>query len=551
MNDALLEASLPVTARAPAAIVAWHDGRSISIAELLGDAHLLSRRLPDRGVLINLCANRYAFLVGFVACILRGRPCLLSGDRTGPRVARLLAAYPDSQLLTDEGARSPYGPSIDVSILSGALASAAESVPAPDQVTTIAFTSGSTGEPVPHTRSWGSQARQIDAVSKRFGITGPTTTAVVATVPHGHMYGFETTILLPLRADVAVHTGTPLYPDDIRRELHAVPSPRMLITSPVHLRALANSSSALPPVQKVISATAPLPPELASAIERAGSTQVHEIYGCTEAGSVAGRRTIEGAGWKPFESLVVEASDGEAGTFQVRLPQEAVAIPLHDLLSLEPTGEFQLLGRLDDMIKVGGKRASLAALTSALLAIDGVEDGAFVMPEHADGGSAIRPVALVAAPKLTPKLVLDGLRRRIDPAFVPRRVVMADALPRDALGKLPKAQVTALLEAASANEISVTIAFAADHPSLPGHFPERPVVPGVVLLDAIVRNARQAYELGPLDGVMQAKFMGPVPPGAVTTVRLRRLLPNRVGFEVRLHGEVISTGELSFRESAA
>src|SRR5271156_1644138 len=109
MSDALLEASLPVTARAPAAIVAWHEGRSISVAELLGDAHLLSRRLPDRGVLINVCANRYAFLVGFVACVLRGRPCLLSGDRTGPRVVRLLAGYPDSKLLTDEGARSPQG----------------------------------------------------------------------------------------------------------------------------------------------------------------------------------------------------------------------------------------------------------------------------------------------------------------------------------------------------------------------------------------------------------------------------------------------------------
>jgi 3-hydroxymyristoyl/3-hydroxydecanoyl-(acyl carrier protein) dehydratase len=551
MSDTILEAGLPVTARAPTSIVAWHEGRGITVAELLGDAQLLSRRLPDRGVLINLCANRYAFLVGYVACVLRGRPCLLSGDRTWQRSASLLGAYPDSQFLIDEGTRAPHGPSIDVPVLSGTLADAPASVPAPDQVTTIAFTSGSTGEPVPHSRSWGSQARQIDAVSRRFGVTGPTTASIVATVPHGHMFGFETTILLPLRANVAVHTGTPLYPDDIRRQLEAVPSPRILVTSPVHLRALANSSAALPPIQKVISATAPLPVELASRIELAASTQLHEIYGCTEAGSVAGRRTVEGTLWKPFEGLVVEASDrSESGTFQVRLPEMRDAVPLHDLLALEPNGAFQLLGRLDDMIKVGGKRASLAALTSALLAIDGVEDGAFVMPEHADGGSAIRPVALVVAPKLTPKLVLDGLRRRIDPAFVPRRVVMADALPRDPLGKLPKARVAVLLDAASADERSVTIDFPADHPALPGHFPERPLIPGVVLLDAIVRNARAAFELGPLDGVTQAKFMGPVPPGAVTTVGLRRLQPNRVAFEVRLHGEIISTGELRFRGSS-
>src|SRR5205085_260868 len=76
--------------------------------------------------------------------------------------------------------------------------------------------------------------------------------AIVATVPHGHMFGFEMTILLPLRAAVAVHSGTPLYPGDVRAALESVPAPRLLITSPVHLRALAGA--ALPAIERVVSA---------------------------------------------------------------------------------------------------------------------------------------------------------------------------------------------------------------------------------------------------------------------------------------------------------
>lgn len=551
MTALALQSRVPLTTRLPTAIVAWRNGRAVTIGEMLADAQRL--RLADAPAILNLCSDRYAFLVGFVACLMQGRPCLLPGDRSGARIAELLRADPGIGLLVEDGAAVPPEaagrPTAAARLLVGGAAEpVAGLLPAPDQVTTIAFTSGSTGAPVAHARSWESQARQIDAVAARFGLAGEAPATLVATVPFGHMYGFETTILLPLRAEVAVHSGTPLYPDDIRRALDSVPGPRVLVTSPVHLRAL-SGGAALPPLARVISATAPLGADLAAAVEARHATRVEEIYGCTEAGSVASRRTVAGDDWLPFDGIAVEpGGPAGSGAFQARLPATALPVPLADLLAIGDDGCFRLLGRVQDVIKVGGKRASLGALTSALVAVDGVEDGAFVMPEADAHGGATRPVALVVAPRLTPKLVLDGLRRRIDPAFVPRRVVMVPALPRDALGKLPRAAVAALLAAATADEATVTITFAPDHPALPGHFPGRPLMPGVLLLDAVAERARAAFGLGPLAGVAQAKFMGVVPPGAVTTVRLRRRDAARVGFEMRLHGEVISVGELRFAE---
>jgi acyl-coenzyme A synthetase/AMP-(fatty) acid ligase len=413
----------------------------------------------------------------------------------------------------------------------------------------VGFTSGSTGEPIGHARRWGSVMTQIEAIAERFGLRGPETTTIAATVPHGHMYGFETTILLPLRAAVAIDTGMPLYPDDVRGALAALPAPRLLVTSPVHLRALADSDRKLPPLRQVISATAPLGADLAARVEARLATRVMEIYGCTEAGSVASRRTTADAAWTPFDGLEVEEAPAAPGSAQVRLPGEPRPIPLNDVVTLEPDRRFRLLGRPEDVIKVAGRRASLAGLSAALLGIEGVQDGVMVMPEAADGDPATRPCAIVVAPGLTPKAILDALRRRIDTVFVPRRVVMVEALPRDPLGKLPKARIAALLEATREPVTTVTLALPHDHPSLAGHFPGRPIVPGVVLLDAIVRAARAAFAVGGLDAVPAAKFLRPIAGGAPVSLQLRRAAPGRIAYEARLDGELVAAGYLGFAET--
>lgn len=90
---------------------------------------------------------------------------------------------------------------------------------------------------------------------------------VVATVPPQHMYGMELSVLLPMVTTLAVHAGRPFFPDDVARALADIPAPRVLVTTPVHLRALVESGVALPPLAGIVSATAPLAPEIAAAAE--------------------------------------------------------------------------------------------------------------------------------------------------------------------------------------------------------------------------------------------------------------------------------------------
>jgi acyl-coenzyme A synthetase/AMP-(fatty) acid ligase len=305
-------------------------------------------------------------------------------------------------------------------------------VPA-DRIVALTFTSGSTGMPQAHPKTWRTLA--INARIACAEMLGGPGSHLVATVPAQHVYGLETSLISAFAAGCAIFDGKPFFPQDVRAALAAMPEPRTLVTTPTHLRALLASGIGMPRINRVVSATAPLGAELAQQIEQAWSTQVYEIYGCTEAGIMARRRTTAGEQWETFSGgVVVHTDDGP----QYRAPQLPEPVPLQDLIESASATRFALRGRAADMIKVAGKRTSLQEITRQLLAIPGVVDAAVFVPEQ-----DARPVALVVSPTLTPQQILVRLTDRIEAVFLPRPLLRVEQLPRNDVGKLPR---EALLE---------------------------------------------------------------------------------------------------------
>jgi 3-hydroxyacyl-[acyl-carrier-protein] dehydratase len=90
-----------------------------------------------------------------------------------------------------------------------------------------------------------------------------------------------------------------------------------------------------------------------------------------------------------------------------------------------------------------------------------------------------------------------------------------------------------------------------EHPALEGHFPGRPLMPGVLLLDAIVRAAQSRFAVAELSFVPRAKFLRPIAGGAEVTIRLRLSAPRRIAYEARVGTEIVSAGDLEFNAAVS
>jgi acyl-coenzyme A synthetase/AMP-(fatty) acid ligase len=425
----------------PTAIVAYRSGLAVTVQQFLGEARQVAERLPKGKHVLNVCADRYQFAVGLAACLMSERVSLLPSTHTPQVIAQLAAFAPDAFCLTDdrrcdiELARVYYPdlvrPACDV-------AASPFEVPriAASQLAAIVFTSGSTGTPVPYKKTWGLLSSCVQNGAPRLGLADGRSHALVGTVPGQHMYGFESTVLLALLSGNALSAERPFYPADVAAAVGRVPRPRVLVTTPIHLRTLLTSEVEFPPLDLVMSATAPLSRELAREVEEQYQAPLLEIYGSTETGQIAMRRTAETAAWRLWPGVHLNISNDQVVAYGGHVEQ---LTPLCDVIEISGKEEFLLHGRTADLVNVAGKRSSFGYLNAQLNAIPGVIDGAFFLREEMTGSTGVtRLGAVVVAPGMTAAALSEQLRQLIDPVFLPRPLLIVDELPRNSTGKLPQ-----------------------------------------------------------------------------------------------------------------
>jgi len=431
-------------AHRPGAIFASRAGQPISVETFTRDVAALAKLLPDRGHVVNLCRDRYRFAVGFAAALCRAQVNLLPPHEAPDLLEQLRTDYPGLYCLTDESA-----PRLGFFQYPETLTHSGDVPTIPDiaagQPAAVLFTSGSTGRPRPHERTWGELVNSAVAEGARLNIASLGQLSLLGTVPHQHSYGLESLLMLALRHGLILHAERLFFPADIRAQIAAAPRPRMLVTTPVHLRVLLADPETPPPVDLVLCATAPLATQLAREAEARFAISLFEIYGCSEAGQIAARRTARSEEWRCLDGITLRQDD--AGTWASGVPI-AVETMLPDVIELRDSTRFLLHGRIADMVNVAGKRTSLVHLNYHLNAIDGVLDGAFALAEETGTEAVARLTAFVVAPGRSAEFILAELRRRIDAAFLPRPIRLVSELPRNALGKLPREEIERLIAGA-------------------------------------------------------------------------------------------------------
>ncbi len=432
--------------------LAYRHGAVITAAQYLADVYHCAKRLPPSTYVLLACQDRYAFAVGFGAAMVRGQSCLLPSTHTVELIANLASTYEALYCLTDDPACAFDLPTtlIEAGLLSDLPAEGLQGIPliAGDHVAAYVYTSGSTGLPVAHPKHWDRLVANVQSEGARLGIVPGSGYTIVGTVPPQHMYGFESTVLVALQNGAAFEAGRPFYPADIERAIAGVPRPRAMVTTPFHLRAWLTEVAAPSALDLLVSATAPLAITLAEEAEEKTGARLLEIYGSTETGQLATRRTTETSDWTTFDGIVIhqtEATSIASGT------QVEGDVPINDVLELKSERVFILHGRTADMVNVAGKSTTLDYLNHQLLSIEGVEDGVFfAQGVSTEGtGNTTRLAAVVVAPTHTFESLQTALRRKIAPAFLPRPLKLVTSLPRNGTSKLPRAALLELIKVPS------------------------------------------------------------------------------------------------------
>ncbi len=421
--------------------------------QIVSAAFRLSSDLPEAPVVMNLYTRRHEFLVVLLAVAFQNGVTILPPNTAENTVNGLLDEIESERKLIvgDQVADRNALASIDLeTLMSADLVNETLLQPKLQTLTDAQiwlYTSGSTGKAKKVVKTWHQMMVLAAKAIARFELNeNKTPGCVVATVPSQHMFGLETTIFWPLFSKLQVWSGRPLFAEDIKFAINLVHQPVWLVSTPLHLKKLAqfdtdwsvqnadfqDGSEGL----KVLSATAPLDVELAKTVSRKMRARVFEVFGSTETASIASRETLVFEAWRLYEHNRLQKNDSTDG-YDVIIQDLDERHPLQDKIQLLSPTEFSVLGRQSDLIKVAGKRASLADLNRILQNLPQVEDGVFWKPEDSE-----RLQAFVVSDESS-QAIRQQLAKSMDAVFLPRPVHFVERIPRNEMGKVP---VHALLD---------------------------------------------------------------------------------------------------------
>ncbi|MFU2326489.1 AMP-binding protein [Pseudomonas sp. NFX98] len=401
-------------------------------------------------------------------------------------------------------------------------------------------TSGSSGEPKRIEKTLRQLANEVEALEQLWGADlGPA--CIIGSVATQHIYGLLFRVLWPLCAGRPFVRKQLAFPEDLQRASREHPA-FAWVASPALLKRMGDNLDwpALSAVRRVFSSGGALPAEAAQSLHQRLHQWPTEIFGSSETGGIAWRQgeTL----WQPFAD--VELSQDRDGALLIASPYlpPGHIEPTADAARIAADGRFELLGRLDRIVKLEEKRISLPMLEQALTAHDWVAEARLgvVQENRASLGAllVLSDAGLHALRNQGRRTLTDQLRQHLsqhcEALALPRRWRLLRQMPLNAQGKLPQTDVEALLlaprpkapevleQTETEGEWSLQLAVPPDLAYFSGHFPTAPVLPGVVQVEWALNLGQQLMNLPEkFAGMEVLKFQQLVRPGDEVQLHLR------------------------------
>ncbi|MEN5241261.1 AMP-binding protein [Pseudomonas atacamensis] len=409
-----------------------------------------------------------------------------------------------------------------------------------DQCRLSLCTSGSSGEPKRIDKTLRQLANEVEALEQLWG-ADLDEACIIGSVATQHIYGLLFRVLWPLCAGRPFVRRQLAFSEDLQRASREYPA-FAWVASPALLKRMGDNLDwpALSAVRRVFSSGGALPSEAAQSLQQRLQQWPTEILGSSETGGIAWRQGE--SLWQPFAG--VELSQDSDGALLIASPYLPAGHVEHsaDAARIATDGRFELLGRLDRIVKLEEKRISLPMLEQALAAHDWVAEARLgvVQENRASLGAllVLSESGLFALREHGRRELTETLRKHLsqhcEALALPRRWRLLRQMPLNSQGKLAQADVEALLLAArpkapevleqnaSDGEWSLQLSVPPDLAYFSGHFPKAPVLPGVVQVEWALNLGRQLLKLdGAFAGMEVLKFQQLVRPGDEIQLHLR------------------------------
>ena len=401
-------------------------------------------------------------------------------------------------------------------------------------------TSGSSGEPKRIDKTLHQLVNEVEALEQLWGAElGPA--CIIGSVATQHIYGLLFRVLWPLCAGRPFVRKQLAFPEDLQRASREHPA-FAWVASPALLKRMGDNLDwpALSAVRRVFSSGGALPAEAAQSLHQRLKQWPTEIFGSSETGGIAWRQGHDL--WQPFADVALSQDDD--GALLIASPYLPAGHVEHtaDAARIAADGRFELLGRLDRIVKLEEKRISLPMLEKALMAHEWVAEARLgvVQENRASLGAllVLTEAGLHALRNQGRRTLTEELRQHLsqhcEALALPRRWRLLRQLPLNTQGKLPQADVEALLLAPRPKapevleqvvvdgEWSLQLAVPPDLAYFSGHFPRAPVLPGVVQVEWALKLGQQLMNLPETFAGMEVlKFQQLVRPGDEVQLHLR------------------------------
>lgn len=388
--------------------------------------------------------NSYYFAVNFLALLLLQKDLVLTANCKTDWLESIQDSF--QAVISDHSVKANNfnkpNNCIDVSHFLHADASTVE-LKLPEQCNSNIqfYTSGSSSQPKAISKHFSQLLLETSNLEQLFGdsVAG---CEFFATVSHHHIYGLIFRMLWPLLYKHPFHTNILLYPE----ELIAVSAEHnniCLVSSPAFLSRHDKNLSNVELKQCFSSGSL-----LSSKAAQMSHSQFHlypiEVYGSTETGGIGYRTQADNnAAWEQFPGVRFEPN--ESGHVTLLSPYIRQPELLDDKIRQLSDNRFELLGRLDRVVKIEEKRVSLDALEQALIESPYVNEAKVVVLQQARTfiGAVIALNAdgldyLQQHSKRSLNLKLkETLINTFEAVAIPRKWRYFEQLPYNSQGKLP------------------------------------------------------------------------------------------------------------------